>query len=319
MVESRIVIPVVVGSSPIGHPIISQRIPPVQKWMPPALDAGTAAGAAFVANISAAVVQIRANARGALLGHDPEHLHQLRVGIRRMRATLRAFRRLVRRRIAQRFERELRTLLRALAAARDWDVFLQSQSDPVLRRVARRRRAAAHRSAQRVLSQDRFGSVLRRALAWARSEPWRASADSREPLGAFGARSLRRLYRAMGRRAADMDWSDPAQRHRARIRLKWLRYGYDCFAAGFAPRALKAFLHRLRSLQHILGELNDIRVQRGLLRGLASEAGLGRTVASARARLTARERSLTLEAETVWSKIAAHPPRWRRQAARAPI
>ena len=89
MVESRIVIPVVVGSSPIGHPIILQRIPPVQKWMPPALDAGTAVGAAFVANIRAAIVQIRANARGAVLGHDPEHLHQVRVGIQRLHSTVR--------------------------------------------------------------------------------------------------------------------------------------------------------------------------------------------------------------------------------------
>jgi len=281
------------------------------------LKEGAGAGAAFVANVGAAVAHVRANARGAALGTDPEYLHQVRVGIRRLRATLRAFRGLVRRRSALRFERELRSILRALGAARDWDEFLQLQLAPVLRRAARRPSARAHRSARRVLNEERFRSVLRRALSWAREEPWRARADPREPLGAFGARSLRRLYGAMCSAAAAIDWSDPERRHRVRIRLKCLRYGYDCFASGFPPGAMKDFLHRLRALQHILGEMNDIKVQLDLLRVLAREEALARNAASTRARLAARERRLTREVAKAWSKVTAHPPHWRRQAVRA--
>jgi inorganic triphosphatase YgiF len=73
------------------------------------------AGEAFVANIAAAAALLGANARGAALGKNPGYLHQVRVGIRRLRSTLRVFRRLVRKRPARRFDHALRSLMRAWA------------------------------------------------------------------------------------------------------------------------------------------------------------------------------------------------------------
>ena len=257
MVESRIVIPVVVGSSPIGHPTFPQRVAAPQKRLRPPLTAQATAGAALIANVVAAVAQIQANARGAALGRDPEYLHQLRIGIRRLRSTLRAFRELLQRRRASLLDKELRAILRALGAVRDWDVFLQLQLAPVLQRAARTRRAAAQRAARRVLTQARFQALLRRVLEWTRAEPWRASAEPDESLATFGARALERLYNAPRKAAEKIDWSDPERRHRVRIRLKRLRYGGECFAAGFAPHSMHGFKHRLRAMQHLLGELNE--------------------------------------------------------------
>ena len=65
-VESRIVIPVVVGSSPIGHPTTPQ--------------------ARCAEILEESVRGIEAGARGALVSDDPEFLHQLRVGSRRLRS-----------------------------------------------------------------------------------------------------------------------------------------------------------------------------------------------------------------------------------------
>ena len=53
LVESRIVIPVVVGSSPISHPTLPQVCQPIRRgklrfaarWTPPTLDTGRYAGA----------------------------------------------------------------------------------------------------------------------------------------------------------------------------------------------------------------------------------------------------------------------------------
>jgi CHAD domain-containing protein len=267
---------------------------------------------AFVSNIEAAVAQIRANAQGAAVGRDAEYLHQLRVGIRRLRSTLRVFRALVTRRRAAQLGKELRATLRALGRARDWDVFQQSRFAPVLQRAAQAPRAAAQRSVRRVLGHERFRSLLKKTLAWARREPWRASANPGAPLGPFGARALRPLYRAVRNIVAHIEWSDPEQRHRVRVRLKRLRYGSDCFAAGFAPEALGGFQHRLRVMQHMLGELNDISVQYGLLRKLAHDKDLARAVARARSELAARERVLIGEIPKAWSKLVSHPPRWRR-------
>src|SRR3954469_21288599 len=88
-VESWIVIPVVAGSNPVGHPNPAPRVP--RHWRAPALRRATPQ-AAFKAVSLAALTQIESNARGVLLSDDPEFLHQLRVGMRRLRAALRAFR-----------------------------------------------------------------------------------------------------------------------------------------------------------------------------------------------------------------------------------
>jgi len=294
-----------------------QRIPPPRKWIRPPLAEGASAGAAFAANVGAAVAHIRANARGAALGRDPEHLHQVRVGVRRLRSTLRAFRGLIRRRSASRLERELRSIQRALGAVRDWDEFAASRFAARLRGAARRPRALAHRSARTILTGARFKSVMRDVLAWSGSEPWRAASDPGEALAAFGARALQRLYGALCRRAARIDWADAARRHRVRIRLKRLRYGCDCFAAAYPADETGPLLHRLRVLQQLLGELNDIQVQRRLLGDLAQDAGVAAPAKRARRKLAARERQLIRDVAKGWSKFAAVPPYWQRQAARA--
>ena len=92
-----------------------------RKWSKPAVTPKTTAGEAFVVNISAALEQIAANAAGAAAGRDSEHLHQLRVGVRRLRTVMQAFRELLRRRRADAIEQPWRAMMRTLGNARDWD------------------------------------------------------------------------------------------------------------------------------------------------------------------------------------------------------
>ena len=287
------------------------RLPPPQKWHRPPLPAGSSAADAFAANVRAAVAQIHANARGESIGRNHEYLHQLRVGIRRLRSTLRAFRELVRRRRARRFDRALRTLLRAMGAVRDWDAFLHSRVSPALRQAGLRQRASAEASLRASVTPRKLALLTGRLLVWAQSEPWRAGARPGESLGRFGARALRRLFDATRDAAAKIDWADAKRRHRVRIRVKRLRYGCDCFAAGFPPETMDAFQQRLKKLQELLGELNDIAVQRRLLKELAGAKG------TALSRLAARERPLLKALEKAWQKFDAHPPHWRKEAARA--
>src|SRR5512132_1503308 len=171
--------------------MISQRLPPPQIWRRPPLPAGASAAVAFVANLRAAVAQIHANAHGASVGRNQEYLHQLRVGIRRLRSTLRAFRELVRRRRARRFDRELRTLLRAMGAVRDWDAFVHSRISPALRKAGLRQRTSAQASLRGSVTPRKLALLTGRLFAWAQGEPWRARARPDEPLGPFGARALR--------------------------------------------------------------------------------------------------------------------------------
>src|SRR5437773_1377413 len=147
-------IPVVVGSSSIGHPSFAPR-----KWRTPALGARLSVRPAVAALFSAALAQVEVNARGVTQSTDPEFLHQLRVGLRRLRTVQRAFR-------IPGTKRRLSKFKPALAAARDWDVFcgwLESASISLeLRALARRKRAAARRRAHSALASRAFGEFLRR-------------------------------------------------------------------------------------------------------------------------------------------------------------
>jgi triphosphatase len=288
---------------------------PPRTWSRPDITARASAGEAFVANVRAALEQIDVNVAGAAAGRDPEYLHQLRVGLRRMRSTLRAFRPLLRRRKAAEFDDLLREILRALGAARDWDVFLRLHRDPGLVRAARGRGAAARRQARGLLRSTVFLTTPRSVLAWAKRAPWRSDADPREPVARFARRALQRLRERVCADADAVDWHDAAQRHKVRVKIKRLRYGCECFAAAYPKRKVRPYLKRLRSLQQILGEMNDITVQRTLLRQLAGDARLRKAAAALRADLALRERGLSAEAARAWGELEARKPFWRRAAA----
>jgi len=245
------VIPVVVGSSPIGHPSFAPR-----KWRTPALGERPSVRPAVSALFSAALAQVEVNARGVTRSADPEFLHQLRVGLRRLRTVQRAFR-------IPGTKRRLRKFKPALAAARDWDVFygwLENTSvSHELKALARRKRAAARRQAQHVLSLrafDRFLRCARRCVHETKASPL-------EALEAFHRKALKTARR--------IDWQDEEDRHALRIRIRRLRYACEFFAPFFPGTQYAAYLKRVKALQDLLGELNDIAVARKLLKEMKAE------------------------------------------------
>ena len=248
-------IPVVVGSSPIGHPSFRP-----QKWRAPALERAARAPV-FAALYSAALAQIERNARGVLQSTDPEYLHQLRVGLRRLRTVQRAFK-------IPRTKRRFRKLKPALAAARDWDVFCgwleHACVSSALKAVGRRKRAAARRRAQGLLSSRAFDEFLRRAR--------RCMHESKvSPLKEVRAQALESFHRKALKSARRLDWHDEKRRHALRIRIRRLRYACEFFAPFFARAHYAAYLKRVKALQDSLGELNDIAVARRLLKKMKAE------------------------------------------------
>lgn len=291
------------------------------KWNRPVLSARTTSGEAFVANVRAAVEQISANAAGAAAGRDPEYLHQLRVGVRRLRSALRAFRELLRRKRADSIEAPWRGMMRALGPARDWDVFHHSLEPGELRDAARRHRLEAQRSAGALVRSPAFAAAARRTFAWAQGHPWRRSADPAEPLADLARRALEHLHGSLRKGVRGIEWRDARRRHRVRIRVKRMRYGCDFFASAFPQRRARDFLESLRTLQDILGEMNDIEVQRGLLRVLVpagSPIRLLESEGAVRERLAARERALIAALGPAWEDFESRRLFWRtpRDAAR---
>lgn len=252
-----------------------------RKWRRPDLR-GAKPHEALVRLAGAAFVQIAANAEGVLACDDPEYLHQLRVGLRRLRALFAAFRALDPQPGAVR--QRLRPFATVLGAARDWDVFAEGLPSPPA--AAKKARAKA----RALVASPPFQRALVRILRWIEEAPWRTR---EEPLDRFAARALDRLHRKALKK---IDWSDAAERHRRRVRLKRLRYAADAFADGFARARASPYLAALERLQDGFGELNDIAVARRLGRGQA---------------LDAREKRLIGRVRRDWAAFEARPPFWR--------
>lgn len=292
-----------------------------RKWIRPALSGTCSAGEALAAIVRASLEQIAANAPGAAAGRDPEFLHQLRIGVRRLRSALRAFRKLLRRKRAAAIDQPWREILRSLGEARDWDVFRGQIEAGALHALAGKRCADAQRQVRALVTSSRFRDARRQTLAWTRSRPWRPHADPEQSLRRFAPPALERLDRGLRAAARDIDWRDAARRHRVRIRVKWMRYGCEFLAVPFHRRPVRAFAGRLHRLQDLLGELNDISVQRALLRGMLGSGNAGKRTVDARplgARLAARQKLLIAALGQAWTEFESCRPFWRRgQAARA--
>jgi len=266
-----------------------ERSQPV-KARRPSIDARDLVRDAMAPVVGVCVVQVAANVAGASASRDPEYLHQLRVGLRRLRSALRVFRNLSLAESAQPLVDRLRTALPPLGVARDWDVvteLLESRIVPAAAggvdfaptlRWAKRQRAKARRDARAVAASSAFQQLLIDAVIWAetarRSEvPVAAAADAAPTLSAFAKRALARLARRVERAASGGDWTDAAARHRVRIRLKRLRYVCEFFADCFKRKRVRRYLEHLEDLQDLLGELNDLATARRLLAEQGAGAG----------------------------------------------
>lgn len=248
-----------------------------------ALSAGIAAPHALAAIATDCLAQIGGNAELLRAGRDGEFLHQLRVGVRRMRSLLKLV-------PGAQTAPEIASLDDGLVAlgvvygpARDWDVFAAgtlSAIAPHLQDKERRAfgrfrlRAARKRRFHRAAAQSESGSQrftclmlalgrFRIGLELATPEP-AATVLAREAL----AKSERRL-RKRGRRLRD---TDAAARHRVRVAAKRLRYAAEFFAPLFPHAGAKNYIDALSGLQGALGHLNDMAAAVRLLDELMTSA-----------------------------------------------
>lgn len=249
-----------------------------------------AVAAARRAALREALDQVLANIPGTLAGKDPEYLHQMRVGARRLRAVLRVYRGTMQRKDERALLRTLRRIAAASGPARDWDV--NAPRLPIaLRAEAARRQRAAHAQLRRVIGAAQFW-MLPRGLA-----------GTRATLDEFGREVLESLDRKTARKGQGIDWKRAGQRHALRLRLRRLRYACEFLRGAFPGRDSEPLVRSLKQLQDLLGELNDMEVARRLTRELTGK----RRPASP----TVRERALLRQLPRAWERFAAAPRFWR--------
>ncbi len=246
------------------------------------------ADAAAVAVCRALAAAIEGNVEGAVAGGDPEHLHQLRVAVRRSRTVVRQLEGVFEPHSLPGFRSELRWLQQATGEARDLDVYV-TELDSLARLLAPERRAdlAPLRPAlerRRLRARERMAGALgsprmRELLAdWDRmleslvSAPLADRPDARLTIAELAGRRVRHAYERtlkLGRRLGPR--SRAAEYHELRKRAKELRYLLELFGPVLPHQVVASLLDSLRGMQDLLGSHQDREVQIAMLLSLADE------------------------------------------------
>jgi CHAD domain-containing protein len=219
---------------------------------------------------------------------DSEGVHQMRVGLRRLRAAISVFAKLFGDKQTERIKSEIKWLTGELALARDLDVYVKSKIEPLrdaapaqrgmkeLANVLASRRDAAFGKAKAAVDSPRYRSLLLDTLQWLEIGDWakRSRRYGVRPVEQFAADILARRTKTAMKKAKGLRELGARQRHQLRIAVKKLRYAIEflghLFTGHKAKTRLSDFKACLEDLQDRLGALNDIRVQLKLAPKLAA-------------------------------------------------
>jgi CHAD domain-containing protein len=238
------------------------------------------------------VAQMEANMAGVQAG-DAESLHQMRVGLRRLRALLKMFEPLVA--APQNIQKDLDWLAMELGPVRDWDVLAGSTLKRVrgadmsgLSEAALANAAKLHRAMLRALHSPRFKKLMLRLNRWIQERQWRddlskAGRAAMKKQAAHGAMPLlKKAEKRLRKRIAALQPREAPALHRVRIAAKKARYGAEFFRDLLDKEKATQYIDSLSALQDRLGVLNDTAVAARLLAELRHErAQLGQAAAFA--------------------------------------
>jgi triphosphatase len=234
------------------------------------------------------IEQIQDNAEGVSARHDVESLHQMRVGMRRLRSALSMYKRLLH--LPFDLQQELDWLANELGEARDWDVLAGATLPSVARQLLNpadidgvREAAAAtanehHRAAAAAVASPRYTRLVLGIHRWLQAMGWHDDAEQMEisgkeltqPVLKFAYSVLKRDQRRLRARAGKLSEATADARHQVRIAAKKTRYAAEFFGSLFDAGTVRPYVKSLTAMQDELGFLNDAAVADRLLSGLAA-------------------------------------------------
>ncbi|PLY39976.1 inorganic triphosphatase [Janthinobacterium sp. ROICE36] len=252
------------------------------KALPLALDDGMTVQQAFIDICGNCLEQVSGNQDGVAGGEDVESVHQMRVGLRRLRSALGMFQSLLA--LPEVLKSELGWLGGALGEARDWDVLAGSTlahldgeaqaNAAALAQAAHAQARLKHVHAAEAVTSLRCTACMLGLQRWLLARAWRDSCSTRQlrrldaHVFPFARAMLRKDQRRLVKRGKRLLHASPLQRHQVRIAAKKMRYATEFFASLFSARAVQPYVARLSTLQDELGRLNDVQVADRLLQQL---------------------------------------------------
>ncbi|MBN1672732.1 MAG: CHAD domain-containing protein [Kiritimatiellae bacterium] len=255
------------------------------------------------------------NRGGAVAGDSPEHLHDIRVAVRRFRAALRVFRKPLKPTSAPDLNRALARLADRLGPVRDsdvWVAFLESVSarrrvpdTPAWRAYGTRQRALGRRNQtrlRRLLRSAEYQALMRQVEQLVRVElPALARVCPAKAVRPFAARKLNRLFQRILARPTPGPGASAETMHALRKLCRRGRYVAEFFTPVLGS-AVGQLARRLKEIADALGDLHDWDVALARIRraGPASLGGLRRILA--RNRQDARREFLK-----AWKRLHRNP------------
>lgn len=216
----------------------------------------------------------------------PASVHQMRVGLRRLRSTVSAFRPVLDVSGAEAVLGEAKDLFNALGTIRDRDVLiattlpgigkdvLDARLNRAIERLARRQRDEAVEAVRRRIAGPEFARFVVNLIGWVESGAWLRHDRPLDRLlvrrraGEFAPVRLESLHRKLVKAGRKARRRDKEAWHRARIAAKKLRYAAEPLlpALDLDPDTARAYAQALKRLQETLGALNDVQTASTLLR-----------------------------------------------------
>jgi len=224
--------------------------------------------------VGSANIQILANRRVVLETDDPAGTHELRIGLRRLRSVLRAFRPLNDTSALQEMEQYAQELTRTVGRLRDADVLIEDIYAPIAGRMKGESgfpelrdglvtyRAKIRDEVREALSSEQWSKLQLYLALWPRTIAEHESLQT--PVRGFAASALAKDWKKVAKLGAAIDSLSLEQRHELRKALKKLRYTAEFFGSLYAESRVARFVKGLKKLQAIFGYINDVATAKQL-------------------------------------------------------
>jgi CHAD domain-containing protein len=217
---------------------------------------------------------------------DPEGIHQMRVGLRRLRAALSLFKDMLQGQEMRTLKADFEWLAEQLGPARDYEVLVSEAVSPLRERHRNRvgfgllekhlkhERDKGLTKAKAAVESDRYRRILLNTALWLLDGEWRMNHDPlmvtlrNRPLADIAADEIKRRSRKIFKGVRKFDTMNSRRRHKLRIAVKKMRYACEFLETPLADRCgrkkLSRFNRALKALQSKLGQLNDMAVHHRL-------------------------------------------------------
>jgi inorganic triphosphatase YgiF len=302
----------------------NQESPPTAGFTLSTFDQNETCRAVLTKLIAACTRQIIGNRQVVLETDDPEGAHQMRVGLRRLRAALRSFGPLLGD-TAKPLADHSQLVARAVGELRDADVLLHDILAAIAGSVHEvqgfgelEQALNAYRSEKREAVRALLHGAGWRALQlelglWPQTLDDNRLLDS--PICDWAPQALDRAWKKATKKGKRIEELDVSERHELRKALKNLRYTVEYFGALYPARETKPFSRQLKTLQDTFGYLNDAATAAkitSIARDHDASSGVCREAAGyVLGWHAARAEASWKEAVLGWSSVKAEDKFWR--------